>query len=213
MIKKRSKEELKNKLHRALYQVVTKEGIEGVTVRKISKARELSDQYIYQCYKNLGEMMEMAFLEIDGEVTALVESLMNDPEFQEKTGKSLEHSCWVTWKAYWDFLMQDSEKTIFYWRYYQSARYTKEFLGSRKNVLHAFVTYMEKTGSMCGITEAADPEVIMSNIIDGTVSVAVKMHLGYIKLNELKASTVYQSVFALFFHLLHVDVWDESCIQ
>lgn len=213
MIKRRNKEEVKQTLHRALYQVVTREGIEGVTVRKISKASELSDPYIYQCYKNLGEMMEAAFLEIDSEVAALVEQVLEDQAPQEDTGESLNHSCWVMWKAYWDFLMSEPEKTIFYWRYYQSARYTKEFLETRKHILLPFVTYMEKTGKDCGITEYADPEVLISNIIDSTVSVAVKMHLGYIRLNELKASTVYQSVFALFFHLLHVDVWDESCIQ
>lgn len=49
------------------------------------------------------------------------------------------------------FLMEDPEKTVFYWRY-----------------------------------------------------------LGYIDRTELPARTVYQSVFALLFHLLHLDVWDAS---
>ena len=116
------------------------------------------------------------------------------------------------WNAYWKFLMKDPEKTVFYWRYYQSARYTKEFLKLRRDVLSQFVAYMEKMGRDHGIKELIDPEVLVSNIIDSTVSVAVKMHLGYIKQTDLKAHTVYQSVFALLFHLLQVDVWDESYI-
>ena len=55
-----------------------------------------------------------------------------------------------------------------------------------------------------------DPEVIVSNIIDSTVSVAVKMHLGYMDKTALKARTIYKTVFALLFQLLHIDVWNRG---
>lgn len=210
MVRKYTKEELRNKLHRAVYTVVMNEGIEGVTVRKISKTSDLSDPYIYQCYKNLKELMADAFLEIDKEVATLVEKLLGDGEFLEKMEKNPEQCCWTMWNAYWKFLMEDPEKTVFYWRFYQSAQYTKELLKTRREVLGQFVAYMEKMGKDYGIKEIIDPEVLVSNIIDSTVSVAVKMHLGYMKQTDLKAHTVYQSVFALLFHLLRVDVWDES---
>lgn len=210
MTRRHSKEEVKHRLHRALFRVVKEEGIEGVTVRKISKASELSDPYIYQCYKNLGEMMSDAFLKIDEEVAELVGKLLQNTEGSEKETAKLDESCKIMWRAYWDFLMEDPEKTVFYWRYYQSARYTREFLERRRNVLHQFVEYMEKAGKDFEITEIMDPEVIVSNIVDSTVSAAVKIHLGYIDRTELPARTVYQSVFALVFHLLHLDVWDAS---
>ena len=105
-----TKEELKERLQRSIYKVVAEEGIEGVTVRKVSKGCGLSDPYIYQCYKDLFDLM--------------------------------------------------------------------------------------------------DPEVIVSNIIDSTVSVAVKMHLGYMDKTALKARTIYKTVFALLFQLLHIDVWN-----
>lgn len=212
MVRKYSKEEIKNKLHRALYTVVMNEGIEGVTVRKISKTSDLSDPYIYQCYKNLGELMADAFLEIEREVEELVEDLLKDKEFGKKMKKHPEQCCWTLWNIYWDFLMKDPEKTVFYWRYYQSARYTKEFQKHQRDVIGQYVDYMEKNGQTHGVKEMIDPEVVVSNIIDSTVSVAVKMHLGYVKQIALKTRTVYQSAFALLFHLLQVDVWDESCI-
>lgn len=110
MARKYTKEELKERLQRSIYKVVAEEGIEGVTVRKVSKGCGLSDPYIYQCYKDLFDLM--------------------------------------------------------------------------------------------------DPEVIVSNIIDSTVSVAVKMHLGYMDKTALKARTIYKTVFALLFQLLHIDVWN-----
>lgn len=211
MQRKYSKEELKNKLHRSLYTVVMKEGIEGVTVRKISNTSELSDPYIYQCYKNLREMMQSAFLEIDTEVTELVEHLVKSETFIAKMETNPKQCCWMMWNVYWKFLMEDPEKTVFYWRYYQSAHYTKEFLETRRDVLKPFIEYMEKLEKKLGIREQMDTEVLVSNMIDSTVSVAVKMHLGYIKQSDLKAYTLYQSIFALFFHLMHVDVWTEAC--
>ena len=52
------KEELKERLQRSIYKVVAEEGIEGVTVRKVSKGCGLSDPYIYQCYKDLFDLMD-----------------------------------------------------------------------------------------------------------------------------------------------------------
>lgn len=210
MIRKYTKEELKVKLHRAMYTVVMNEGIEGVTVRKISKAGDLSDPYIYQCYKNLGELMADAFLEIDNEAVQLAEKLLEDERAHEKMEKNPRQCCWTMWNAYWNFLMKDPEKTVFYWRYYQSARYTKELLEIRKGVLSQFSAYVEKLGKDYGIQEMVDPEVLVSNIIDSTISAAVKVHLGYMKRTDLKVHTVYQSAFALLFHLLKMDIWDET---
>ncbi len=50
-----------------------------------------------------------------------------------------------------------------------------------------------------------DAEVIVSNIVDSTVSVAVKMHLGYMD-KALRGSI--SPYFFLLFHLLHIDVWN-----
>lgn len=212
MVRKYTKEELRSKLHRALYTVVMDEGIEGVTVRKISKAGDLSDPYIYQCYKNLKELMADAFLEIDKEAAKLVEELLADDGFHERMEKNPEQCCWTVWNAYWNFLMKDPKKTVFYWRYYQSACYTKEFMELRRGVLSQFAICMEKMEKDHEVKEMIDPEVLLSNIIDSTVSVAVKMHLGYIKQTDLKARTVYQSVFALFFHLLQMDIWEDPIL-
>ena len=48
MARKYTREELRERLRRSVYKVVTEDGIEGVTVRKVSKGCELSDPYIYQ---------------------------------------------------------------------------------------------------------------------------------------------------------------------
>lgn len=208
MARKYTKEELKERLQRSIYKVVAEEGIEGVTVRKVSKGCGLSDPYIYQCYKDLFDLMETSFFEVDGKVAGMIQNLIQKQKAELKTAEDLESMCWTLWSAYWEFLMSDPEQTIFYWRFYQSAHYTKKILEVRQQSVEVFVNYMVETGRMFGVSDLMDPEVIVSNIIDSTVSVAVKMHLGYMDKTALKARTIYKTVFALLFQLLHIDVWN-----
>ena len=208
MARKYTREELKERLQRSVYKVVMEEGIEGVTVRKVSKGCGLSDPYIYQCYKDLFDLMETSFFEIDNKVAVMVQELIQNQNSDLKTPQDLEGMCWKLWSAYWEFLMSDPEQTVFYWRFYQSAHYTKKVLAARQQNFGVFVNYMIETGKRFGVSDLMDTEVIVSNIIDSTVSVAVKMHLGFMDQTSLKAQTIYQSVFALLFHLLHIDVWN-----
>ena len=52
-----SKDELKKMLHSSTFHIVATEGIEKLTVRKVSKGCGLSEPYIYQCYSDLPELM------------------------------------------------------------------------------------------------------------------------------------------------------------
>lgn len=208
MARKYTREELKQRLQRSVYRVVAEEGIEGVTVRKVSKGCGLSDPYIYQCYKDLFDLMETSFFEVDNKVAGMIQELIQNQGAELRHPQDLERMCWTLWSAYWEFLMNDPEQTIFYWRFYQSAHYTKEILKVRQQGYEVFVNYVEEVGKMFGVSDLMDTEVIVSNIIDSTVSVAVKMHLGYMDRTALKAQTIYKSVFALLFHLLHIDVWN-----
>lgn len=208
MARKYTREELKQKLQRSVYRVVTEEGIEGVTVRKVSKGCGLSDPYIYQCYKDLFDLMETSFFEVDNKVAEMIQELIQNQKSELRHPQDLEKMCWTLWSAYWEFLMSDPEQTVFYWRFYQSAHYTKEILKVRQQGYEVFVNYVEEVGKMFGVSDLMDTEVIVSNIIDSTVSVAVKMHLGYMDRTALKARTIYESVFALLFHLLHIDAWN-----
>ena len=208
MARKYTREELRERHRRSVYKVVTEHGIEGVTVRIESKGCELSDPYIFQCYRDLFDLMETSFLEIDSEIAGMMKALIEKQTTEQKTTQESEETCWTLWSAFWKFLMSDPERTVFYWRFYQSARYTREILKVRQLEYKVLIDYVETLGKLSGVSDLMDAEVIVSNIVDSTVSVAVKMHLGYMDSTALKERTIYQSVFALLFHLLHIDVWN-----
>ena len=202
--------ELKSKLHRSTFQVVMSCGIEGLTVRKVVRGCGLSDPYLYRCYGDLGELLRDAFMTIDESVSKMIAQLV---QYNIKKGlnwQDLDEICWSIWSSYWDFLMNDPEQTVFYWRFYQSGRYSKEFQQRRRENFSVFIGFLDKAVHDVPIRDGVNLEVLVSNIIDDTVSVAVKIHLGYMTEEDITSRIVYQSVFSLLFHLLGQDVWQET---
>lgn len=200
-----SKAELKKKLHKSVFHIAATEGIEKLTVRKVSAGCNLSDPYLYQCYSDIPELLRAAFLEIDEGVAEGVARVIKSKQIDMKDLKSLERACWVLWNVYWKYLMQDADRTVFYWRYYQSGYYTKELYKHRLEKYSTFVNFLNEIGENTGISEKIDVNVIAIAIIDGTVGMAVNTHRGGQKMNSIKIKTIYYSVFAFAYKILGID--------
>jgi AcrR family transcriptional regulator len=206
MAGKYTKQELKEMLHRSTFQVVAASGIESVTVRSVAKGCGLSDPFIYQCYSDLRELMTDAFLKIDKEVADLIGEAV---KLQLAAGvKDIEQICWVLWSIYWRFLLDDRDKVVFYWRFYQSGYYNPEILQQRQKNFRTFTAFMNAAGKDTKLDQLANIDAIVSTIIDSTVSSAVKIHLGYMKAEDIPPQAIYASVFAYLLHLLGVNVWE-----
>ena len=199
-----SKEQLKNKLQRSTFSLVASGGIESVTVRKVANGCGLSDPYIYQCYSDMMDLMTDAFLRIDKEIASLIASVIKKQSQAEKT--DIEESCWLLWNVYWSFLMDDAEKTVFYWRYYQSGYYTKELLLERQKNFAVFIDFIQSEGAQLGFYDITVLDSVVSMIIDDSVSAAVKIHLGYMPRSAVSAEDIYRSVFSLLFHKLGLNI-------
>ena len=192
-------------LHRSAFKVVAASGIENVTVRSVSKGCGLSDPFIYQCYSDLPELMTDAFLKIDREIADLISSVIQE---QLSVGSTnIEGICWVLWSAYWNFLMQDPDKVIFYWRFYQSGYYNREILEMRLENFSAFNSLMYAAGEKTRLDQITNIDAVVSSIIDSTMSIAVKIHLGYVQIGDIPTQAIYGTVFSYLMHLLGVDVW------
>lgn len=203
-----SKEELKDKLQRSTFSLVASGGIESVTVRKVATGCGLSDPYIYQCYSDLTDLMTDTFLKIDKEIVYLIASVIRKQAQTE--AYDMEEKCWLLWSAYWKFLMDYAERTIFYWRFYQSGYYTKELLAERQKNFAVFIDFVQSAGAQLGFSDITALDSVVSMIIDDSVSVAVKIHLGYMPQSAVSAEDIYHSVFSLLFHKLGLNIWDTT---
>lgn len=181
------------------------EGIEKLTVRKVSRGCGLSDPYIYQCYDDLPDLMRSAFLEIDEMVSRKISSHLKTEDISADTPKEIEKVCWNIWSEYWDFLMEEPERTIFYWRYFQSGFFTRELMLKRRENFKDFIAFMNFIGKKTGISSIADPEIIISNIIDSTIAMVVKIHLGFVDVMEDTKITAFYTVHSALFRLFKME--------
>lgn len=202
-----SKTELKSMLNCSAYRVVATEGIERVTTRKVSKGAGLSDPYIYQCYSDMDDLLKSAFLEINKEIAEIIKNMLQTYNPESITQEETEKRCWEMWSTYWDFLMAQPEKTIFYWRFSQSGYYSKELFDARQKNFDLFFKFLNDAEERSGLTDITDTDTIVADIFVGTVGMAVKIHLGYIEKTESIKYDIYHSVFAVFFRRIGIDIY------
>lgn len=197
-----SKQELKDKLQRSAFHLVATEGIERLSTRRLSAGCGLSDPYIYQCYSDIPDLLSEAFLRVDREVADLMRTVIVAQLQNASQPMKLGEICRVLWDAYWKYLMNDPDRTVFYWRYYQSGYYNKEILAVRRENFRIFSEFIENMGRAVGILNDKDLVAVETIIIDDTVSAAVRIHLGYIQKDAISADDIFYSAFALLLRKL-----------
>ncbi len=207
MAGKYTKQELREMLQASAYHIVATEGVEHCTVRRVSSGCGLSDPYIYQCYSDLQDLMLSAYLEIDGRVSDKIYEALKNTVFSMVTADDVVKISVVLWRAYWKTIMDKPEETIFYWRYYQSAYYNQEVYEIRKKNYRYFVKFIEHAGEKFGLSDKFNLSYMVSNLVDNTVSCAVKIHLGYFDAKDIEEKKLFQAVFANLFHHIGKDVW------
>ena len=197
-----SKQELKEMLQRSAFHLVATEGIERLSTRRLSAGCGLSDPYIYQCYSDIPDLLAEAFLKVDREIAELMGTIIKAQLQNPDQPMKLSDVCRALWDAYWKYLMDDPERTVFYWRYYQSGYYNREILSARRENFQVFSEFVGNMGRAVGILNNEELVAVETIIIDDTVSAAVRLHLGYIQKDAISADDIFYSVFALLFRKL-----------
>ena len=199
-----TKAELKEKLQRSAFHITAEEGLEKVTVRKLTKGCRLSDPYLYQCYADLAELMKDAFLKIDEEVGDMIDGMLEGYLTENISSEEMHDLFCTMWKKYWEYLLSDPEKTIFYWRFYQSGYYNEEVLQERLKNFTVFTKMVSKSSSRAEELEADAIKVLIDDIIDLTAGMAVKVHLGFAKRDAVREEAFVESIYVMLFHFLNL---------
>lgn len=192
-----SKQELKDKLQRSALQLVATEGIERLSTRRLSSGCGLSDPYIYQCYSDIPELLADTFLRVDCEVAELMRTVIETQFIAPAKPVKLADVCRLLWDAYWRYLMEDPERTVFYWRYYHSGYYNRDILAVREKNYRVLTDFIVNTGKTLGLSDDAQRLAIVTMLIDDTVSAAVRIHLGYIQKDAVSEDDIFYSTFSL----------------
>ena len=96
---------------------------------------------------------------------------------------------------------------IFLWKSRKGLYFTGGIIsrGSSQENSKDSIDFLNFIGKKTGISSIADPEIIISNIIDNTIAIVVKIHLGFVDVMEDTKITAFYTVHSALFRLFKME--------
>ena len=204
MASHRTPEEIKQLIMQATRHLVAEGGMENFSYPKLTAETGLSAPTVYEHYKNKEELLTSCFMDVDVEVANMMSQMLVGMPSQVRDLQSFDNLCWLLWLPYWNYLMEDADRTCFYWAFYNSPYHTPELLAKRNVNFQAFLAFMKAVESEFSVSDSCNVHMMVANLIDGTVAAAVKILRGEYPNDERSVTTVYHMVFQPLFALLGI---------
>lgn len=202
---KRTSEEQRDIITKGTRRLVAIGGMNNFSFPKLLAETGINAPAVYELYKNKEDLLTSCYMEIDKEIALLLEhALKTVPPHRDET-KAIDDYCWTLWVTYWTYLTADSERTLFYWNFYHSKYYTNELLQKRRKNFGAFLAFVEDLDQRFHVSEKNDRQVLVGNLIDGTINAAIKVIRGNYKDENMTICTIYRTVFQPVFMALGLN--------
>ncbi len=201
----RTPEQLRPLIMRATRHLVAVGGMENFSYPKLTAETGISAPTVYEHYRNKDELLTSCFMEIDTEVSTMMAKMLKGMPSDIKDAENFDNLCWLLWMAYWNYLMADADRTIFYWTFYNSPYHTPELLEQRNRNFKVFLDFMQAVDEQFSVSRQCNLHMLVANLIDGTVAAAVNILKGVYKNDDMNVSTVYHMVFQPVFSVLGMN--------
>ena len=205
-LRKYDPEELRKQIRSETMHLIATGGMSNFSFPKLTAATGIVAPTVYELYKNKEDLLSTCFLEIDAEIAwLLADVLKKSPQHRERA-TDVENYCWLLWIAFWRYLTADADRTRFYWAFYNSECFTPEVIQKRVKNYQPFIQAFEEIDHFFRIAERCDRRALVLNMIDGTISSAVKVFNGRLANDDATVNTIYQTVFEPMFSVLEIEI-------
>lgn len=198
MGKHRAAEDLKHDIIKGTQHLVAVGGMSNFSFPKLSAETGISAPTVYEHYKNKEELLTNCFLTVDGELAALIARTLEIFPTQWESPAQVRDYCWLLWNVYWRFLLEDADKTKFYWRFYNSEYYTPKIAEIRRQHFSSFNNLIRVIDAQFRVSETDNLFMLVMNLLNVTVASAVRVLNGKFENNDVTANTVFRMVFHPF---------------
>ena len=175
-----SEQESRELMMNAAIRIVVKYGFEGFTTKKWASEAGVAEGSLYYHFKSKADLLDQTFFMIEKEIAATAEK----GEYPIGNKDELVVYMQNAWKEYFHYFIENSEKTIFYYRFKNSSFYTKEIQDAQTGFAKKFkngIEFLQKTDFL---TAQLDPMVLRSYVVDATVSIAYRASVGGIRYSD-----------------------------
>ena len=200
----RTPDQLKPVIIKGTQHIIASGGMANFSFPKLTAETGISAPTVYEHFKNKEDLLTSCFMEIDTDISTMISKLLKGMPSEIKDPASFDNLCWLLWVSYWNYLVADADRTVFYWTFYNSHYYTAELLEKRNKNFKDFLDFIQSVDEQFSVSSKCNIHMLVANLIDGTVAAAVKVLKGVYKNDEASVTTVYHMVFQPVFALLGI---------
>lgn len=205
MKSKRTPEEQRNIIIRGTRHLVAAGGMSNFSFPKLMAETGINAPSVYELYKDKADLLTSCFLSIDAEIGKLTGDILIHRPPHRDDPIAIEKYCWILWIAYWKYLVSDADRTQFYWTFCHSEYYTESVFSEREKNFEVFLHFVEALDERFQVSLHHNRHVLVNNVIEGTVSGAIKVLRGEYEDNSITVHTIYRMVFQPVFLALGID--------
>ena len=175
-----SEEESRALMMNAAVRIVAKYGFEGFTTKKWAAEAGVAEGSLYYHFKGKHDLLNETFFMIDREVAALYTEEDIFPEDREERMRFVEE----LWSRYYAYLLNNPEKTLYYYRFRTSPRYTDGLQKEQLSVYNWFLSMLAMIRSSLELDEHFARHVVWCYVLDATTALAFRVITGGVQHTE-----------------------------
>lgn len=198
-------EEQREVIIRGTQHLVATGGMNNFSFPKLMAETGINPPAVYELYKNKEDLLTSCYLRIDTEIGKLLSAVLKQSPPHRDELEAIGNYCWILWSAYWNYLVTDAERTQFYWAFYHSEYYTKELAAKHQKNFNVFLAFVEELDQRFHVSAHHNKSALVTNLIDGTISGAIKVLRGEYEDSYITVHTIYRIVFQPVFLALGID--------
>lgn len=158
----------------AAIHTVAQFGFEGFTTKKWAAEAGVAEGSLYYHFKSKHDLLDETFFMIDHEIADLISDPSEVPEVREELRAFVEQQ-WIT---YYHYLLDNPQKTLYYYRFKNSPRFTDAVQKREETYFDSFVRLVEAIDAVVHFADQITIEVLWYFIMDVTTAIAFRVITG-----------------------------------
>lgn len=179
---------IRQKLIDGTIHVISREGLDKATTKRISQQTELNEVYIYRQFEDKEDLFIQTFTSLDSE---LIDTVLESLPVMNMMQIPIEQRCRLFFTAVWKFMLGNAEKCLCYMQYYYSPYYFRYSMDRHRE---CFAPVLDKFKS--AFKPDVDVWMMLSHILDIMLSSSKKVFDGLLEDSDNTTAYIFDLLYS-----------------
>ena len=177
---------MEQELIHSVIRVVSENGIENTTIKKIAASAKVTASGIYGYYQDKDDLLQASFLWADDFFASNVRQIYRQ--------RLPEDSLQRLWKRCFFFMLDFRDETMFYVRFLYSTLFSKELMEKHIRNFSRISTVLFSFVNDGSSTESVDKQFLLDHVLNNTLIYAEKIISGKIEMTEETVDRIWNVI-------------------